>query len=83
MPSDGFLAAGEHHHVCVHLVNLDTDNRGDVVVLALARTLISLPCYLPEWLAVLRSGAACLALLPSLGGLGKRWACLSPRCAER
>lgn len=67
LPSDGFLAVGEHHHVCVHLVKLDTDICGDVVVLALARTITSLPCYLLGWLAVLRSG------------LLHAWPCYLPR----
>lgn len=39
LPSDGFLAVGEHHHICVHLVN-----RGDMVALALAWAIINLPC---------------------------------------
>lgn len=69
LPSDGFLAVGEHHRLCVHLVKLDTDICGDVVVLALARTIISLPCYLLAWLAVLRSG------------LLHAWPCYLPRVA--
>lgn len=50
-----------------HLVKLDADKGGDVVVLALAWAVTSLLCYLLRWLAVLRPG-----LLPA-------WPCCLPR----
>jgi len=56
LPSDGFFAVGEHHHVCVHLVNLDTGNHGAVVVLPLAWTIITLALLPARGLPRLRSG---------------------------